>query len=249
MTSTRIQICGRVAVELAGRRVEDQLPGGQAKQLLVYLILNRSRSVGRDELAAAIWQDSPPPGGPGTLRTILSRLRSAVGTDRLVGREELRLDLPPDSWIDLEAAASKIHEAEAAIHGEDWPRAWVAATIAWSISERGFLPGTEAPWVLEQRSWLEDVHIRALECDGIASLGLGGSELAAAERDGRRLIRLAPYRESGYRLMMRALERRGEPAEALLVYERLRTLLREELGTSPSPATQAVHSRLLARSG
>jgi SARP family transcriptional regulator, regulator of embCAB operon len=47
---------------------------------------------------------------------------------------------------------------------------------------------------------------------------------------------------------MEALERRGNPAEALRAYERLRTLLREELGAAPSPTVQAVHRRLLLHS-
>jgi DNA-binding SARP family transcriptional activator len=44
---------------------------------------------------------------------------------------------------------------------------------------------------------------------------------------------------------MQALERQGNIAEALRVYERLRGLLREELGAAPSPAVQRVHQRLL----
>jgi SARP family transcriptional regulator, regulator of embCAB operon len=44
---------------------------------------------------------------------------------------------------------------------------------------------------------------------------------------------------------MEALERRGNVAEALLVYDRLRVLLRDDLGVPPSPAVQAVYRRLL----
>jgi DNA-binding SARP family transcriptional activator len=51
----------------------------------------------------------------------------------------------------------------------------------------------------------------------------------------RRLIELAPYRETGYRILMEALEQRTNNAEALLVYDRLRVLLRDELGVAPSP--------------
>jgi Bacterial transcriptional activator domain len=61
----------------------------------------------------------------------------------------------------------------------------------------------------------------------------------------RRLVRLAPYRESGYRLLMRALERTGEDPDALLVYEQLRTVLHDELGTTPSMLSQTLHRRLL----
>lgn len=81
------------------------------------------------------------------------------------------------------------------------------------------------------------------------ALGIGGSEVAAAEPDARRLIRLAPYRESGYRLLMEALARRGNSAEALLVYEQLRIVLRDAVGAAPSPASQALHRRLLGETG
>lgn len=245
MQATRIQLCGRITAELEGRRVEAALPGRQGRLLFVYLVLGRARTFSRDELTAVIWPEEAPPRVSSNLRVIVSRLRRALGAEALAGREDLRLVLPGDAWIDIEIAARKIHEAESAVHAEDWSRAVPAATIAYAISGRGFLSGEEAPWIVEQRRWLEDVHLRALECDAAASLGIGGSEVAAAERDARKLVRLAPYRESGYRLLMQALASHGNGAEALLVYEQLRNVLRDELGATPSPATQAVHRQLL----
>ena len=93
---------------------------------------------------------------------------------------------------------------------------------------------------------LQTVKASALECVGEAGLGLGGSEIAAAERSGRALIAIEPYRESGYRLLMRALKARGNAAAALAVYDELRCLLRDELGTIPGGDTQALHKELLA---
>jgi hypothetical protein len=76
----------------------------------------------------------------------------------------------------------------------------------------------------------------------------GGSLPAAAAswcRTRPRPDTWAPFRESGYRLLMEAKAARGNVAEALHAYERLRVLLREELGVAPSPVVQAVHRRLL----
>ena len=92
---------------------------------------------------------------------------------------------------------------------------------------------------------LEGTYLRALELAAQASLRIGGGELNTAERTARILIRLTPFRESGYRYLMEALAQSGNAAEALNVYESLRTLLREELGATPSPATQALHRALL----
>jgi SARP family transcriptional regulator, regulator of embCAB operon len=80
---------------------------------------------------------------------------------------------------------------------------------------------------------------------GEAGLGMGGGEADAAERSGRRLVELAPYRESGHRLLMDALAARGNVAEALLVYEALRERLRDDLGVVPGPETRAAYERLV----
>ena len=74
---------------------------------------------------------------------------------------------------------------------------------------------------------------------------MGGTQLQSAERAARTLIETEPYRESGYVLLMEALAARGNVAEALRVFDGLRTLLRDELGTNPSAEAIAAHERLL----
>jgi pentatricopeptide repeat protein len=69
--------------------------------------------------------------------------------------------------------------------------------------------------------------------------------LTQAEGCARQLIELAPYRETGHRILMEALARQGNVAEALLAYERLRVLLCDELGVEPSGAVQRVYRRLV----
>lgn len=218
-------------------------PSGQGRLLFVYLVLNRMRPLSRPDVAAAIRPDGVSV--EADLRVLVSRLRRLIGRDALEGRSTLQLRLPMNAWVDIEVAARKVHEAEAAAHVQDWHRALPAASTAFTIAQRGFLPGSDLDWVVERRRWLESIQVRALECDGMASLGIGGSEIAAAERDARRLLELAPFRENGYRLLMEALARKGNVAEALIVYEQLRSLLRDALGTSPSPPSQALHRRLL----
>jgi pentatricopeptide repeat protein len=112
-------------------------------------------------------------------------------------------------------------------------------------ARRGFLSDEDAEWIREIRHELDALRVRALECYAQSCLGVGGTELAAAERAGQELTKLAPYRESGYRHLMQALARTGNTAEALRVYEQLRIRLREELGTAPSHETLALHERLI----
>ena len=61
MVTNRIQLCGRLIVELQGRRLEDSLRGRQGRLLFAYLALNRDRPVRRDELAEALWSGKGAP--------------------------------------------------------------------------------------------------------------------------------------------------------------------------------------------
>ena len=243
---TRIQLCGRLVVELDGRRVEEALPGTKGRLLFAYLVLNRDRRMSRDELLTAVYGEEASPDQHPSLSVLLSKLRSAIGQGVLVGRSEIELVLPPDAFVDVEAAREALHRAESHVAAGEWAESWGPAGVAYHVARRPLLQGEDRPWLEEWRRRLEELHLRGLECFAQARLGLGGSTLSQAEDCARQLIELAPYRETGHRILIEALERRGNVAEALLAYDRLRVMLRNELGIAPSPALQGVHSRLLA---
>ncbi len=127
-----------------------------------------------------------------------------------------------------------------------WQEAWSAAQVALSIASKRFLAGDDGDWIESKRREGEDVRLVALERLARAALELGGSELLSAERAARAVVEAAPYRESGYLLLMRTLAVRGDPAEAVRVYDRARTLLRDELGIPPGPELRALHHELVS---
>jgi DNA-binding SARP family transcriptional activator len=234
LSRAKVQLCGRFVVELEGRRLEDQLPGRQGRLLLAFLVANRLRTVSRDQLVEALW----PSGHDGGLAPLLSKLR------RVVPLEGFR-PAAGELWVDVEAAAAALHRAESALALGEPHAAWGPSQVAMFIAGRPFLAGESADWIDDERRRLGELHVRALEAYAGATLGVGSTELAAAVRAGRRLVALEPYRESGYRLLIEALDREGNTAEALLVYETLRARLRDELGINPSGSTQELHRRLL----
>jgi DNA-binding SARP family transcriptional activator len=241
----RIQLCGALAVEIAGRRIEAELPGRQGRLLFTYLVVHRLRPVRRDELIDALWPDHPPAAAEAALRALLSKLRRLLPVDAIGGRSELHVSLPGDTFVDLEDAREAIHRAESALARGDWGRAWGACQGPLFTARRGFLADEDGDWLVALRHELEALYLRALECYALACLGVGGTELPAAERAGRELTTLAPYRESGHRHLMRAHAYSGNDAEALRVYERLRLRLRDELGIAPSADTRELHAQLL----
>jgi SARP family transcriptional regulator, regulator of embCAB operon len=240
----RIQICGALAIERDGQRLDAGLPGRQGRLLFTYLVVNRHRHVPRGELADALWRESDPVAVDTRLNPLLSKLRRILGPDSVDGRSTVRLCLT-DAWVDLESGVEAIHRAESSVAQQDWARAWGPALTALFVADRDFLPGEDAPWIDDIRHQLTELRLRALECYAAAGLGLGGTELASAVRAGRQLARLAPLRESGYRYLMQALAAQDNLAEALEVYAQLSQYLRDQIGVSPSPATRELYQRLL----
>lgn len=243
----RVQLCGSFAVEMGGRSLAEGFPGRQARMLFAYLVLNRPQPVPRDVLIDALWGDAPPPAAANALTVLISKLRTAVGTETIRGRAELAAGLPEPAHVDVESALAALHQAESAVVAQQWDRAWYASLAAGFVARRTLLPGVDAEWLEGWRRRLADVRIRALECYAVACLGIDSSELPAAERTARELVELAPLRETGHLLLMRALAAGGNEAEALACYGRLRVILGEELGTEPGPIVQEYYHLLLRR--
>jgi DNA-binding SARP family transcriptional activator len=242
---TRIQLCGRLVARLDGQRVEDSLPGALGHVLFAYLVLNRLRRIDRDELLIAVYGPEATPGHSPRLSVLLSKLRQVLGPELLVGRAQVELLLPADAFVDVEAALEALHRAESHVANGDWAAAWGPSGVAYHVATRPLLAGHDRPWLDDWRRRLDDVRVRGLECFAAARLGLGGPTLPQAADCARQLIELAPFRETGHLILMEALERGGNVAEALRAYERLRIMLRDELGVAPSPAVQNVYRRLL----
>lgn len=228
-----------------GVRVEDRLPSRQGRLLFAFLALNHQRARSRGEIVEALWAE-PPNATGSALNALLSKLRGVLGREAVTGADEPRLRLPPGAFVDLDHAAEALHIAESATALREWHRAWAPARAALHTAERGFLPGFEAAWIDDVRRTLDDMRRRALDCVALTGIGLGGAELASAERAARARVACAPLSESGYLHLMRALGARDAVSEALLVYERLRARLRDDLGIVPSTTAQHAHAELLA---
>jgi DNA-binding SARP family transcriptional activator len=244
-SETRIQLCGRFVVRLEGRRVEESLPGALGQLLFAYLVLNRLRRIDRDELLIAVYGEDAAADHHARFSVLLSKLRRVVGAELLIGRAQIELALPAAAFVDVEAAFEALHRAESHIAKGEWADAWAPSSLTYDIASRPLLRGHDRPWLEDWRRRLDDARVSGLECVVAASLGIDGPELPQAVKCARKLVELAPFRETGHRILMESLERSGNAAEALRVYDRLRVVLREELGIAPSPAVQDVHRRLL----
>ncbi len=247
----RIYLAGDVAVERDDQLLRDaDLPGRQGRLALVYLVVERERVVSQSELAELLWPDSLPPSWPVALSAVISKIRQKLGTlgldrDRIIANAFrcYQFRPPAETWIDLEAAADALHQAEGAVIANQLEAAYGPALIATTIARRPFLVGEDAAWVTSRRERLRDLLVRALDCRVEALVWNG--ELALAQDQARAAVDLEPFRESGYRRLMKVLVRRGDRAEAVRIYQQCRQRLAEELGVAPSDETESLLRQLL----
>lgn len=249
--TVRVYLTGRVSVEVAEQALQaDRFPGQQGRLAFAYLVLERGRPVTHAELAEVLWPADLPPAWEAALSAIVSKLRTLIARSSLATQAELtsargcyELRLPPNVWVDIEAAADAIHEAEAALRAGDPKAAYGPSAVAHHIARRPFLPGEQGAWIEARRDRLRQVLLRALEAR--AEVYLWNEEHALALQCATDLVATAPFREAGHRLVMRAHAAMGNAAEALRAYEQCRQLIAEELGVDPSPQTKATYEWVL----
>ena len=185
------------------------------------------------------------------MSSLTSRLAALLSMDILGaqglsfnrGFGQYQLRLPGDAWIDLEAGSSALDRAESAIRSGEAGSALGPATVAASIARRPFLPGLNGFWQESQRRKLERQLLRALDCLYEMQVFRGETELAV--ETAMEAVALDPYRERTQRFLMDAYAGTGNKAKAVSVYHEFRRLLADELGTEPSPETEALYLKLL----
>jgi SARP family transcriptional regulator, regulator of embCAB operon len=249
--SVKVSLTECVSIEARGAVVDEQrFPGRQGRLVFAYLLAEQGRPVPRGELAEALWGDEPPATWEKALSVLVSKLRALLTECGLDGARSLtsafgcyQLTLPAGTWIDVVAADEAATAAERSLAAGELEHARANASIAESLARRTFLPGEEGRWIEDKRGDLREALVRALECLAEAHRLVG--EPRGAVRAAEELVELEPYRERGYRLLMKAQSAAGNDAEALRVYERCRQLLADELGAYPSPETESIYRGLL----
>lgn len=248
----RISVAGLMEITVDDVSVDMDRLGRIGRLFWVYLVCERQRPVAKDELAEALWGENDLPrsweqmlrGNASKLRTILATagMDPAVALSSAFGAYQVRL--PPDAVVDVEKAQSDVEQAIASLSSGNAKDAYQAAAAAVAVASRGFMPGWSGVWVDRRAAELRELHLRAL--DLLAQAALTSGQWVDAVGAAEEAVALEPFRESAHQILMAAHRGAGNPAEGLRAYERCRRVLAEELGVSPSAATERIYISLLA---
>ena len=230
------------------RPADDEVVIAAAKQrvVLAALLSRANRVMSFDELAAAVWDSTPPASTRATLRNYVKNLRQALGpaSSRLVTRDPgylFRID--PDE-LDVLRFRELCKQGGAAVRQADWTTA--AAVLADALGLWRGMPLADIPSErlrLDVIPGLERLRWQATEWRIDADLHLGRHADLVLELQG--LIAEHPLRERFHAQLMLALYRSGRVAEALAAYEQARLTMANQLGTDPGPELRRLHELVL----
>ena len=210
--------------------------------------MDAGRVVGVDRLVDGQYGEEPPAGAANAVQAQVSRLRRALGGDVVeFGPGGYRLVADPDDvdalrFTRLAADGRRLLGAGRPAEAAGQLR---RALDLWRGEPLADLPGT-SPATPVAIARLTELRLTAAEDLAVAELALpGGPSIAELQR----LAAVHPLRERLRGLHVRALHAAGRTAEALAEYDRVRRLLRAELGADPSPELAAIHATLPGRPG
>jgi predicted ATPase/DNA-binding SARP family transcriptional activator len=223
------------------------LPGdawryARPRELLLYLLAHPAGRT-REQIGLVFWPESSAAQVKNSFHVTLHHLRRTLGGNEWIVLENERYRLSPEMETELDATVFErqmtgaLQEARAGAGSVERLRAALALYRGDYLQDE--LVGD---WHLELRD-----RLGRLYGDGLLALGellLRAERWAEAAAVYQQVVRREDLHEEGHRRLMLCLARAGERGQALRHYDRLVTLLREELGAEPEAETTALYERL-----
>ncbi|HEX6862221.1 MAG TPA: BTAD domain-containing putative transcriptional regulator, partial [Thermoanaerobaculia bacterium] len=233
-----------------GTEVELDCRLKRAFQVLAYLASSPGMEAGREELMEAVW----PTEGERTIdrnfHPTLSHLRRALeaghkdDSQPLLFRKGIYRLNPDMTWeIDALELDRLVEEGKARLDRGDLAGAAQNWEKAWRLYRGPFLQGYYEAWVADRRERYQRLYLELLRELGDLYLKLEKPEQAM---DAYRSVLLEdPLQERVHLAVMRLYASQGRRDLVRRQYDRLCTLLLEELGVEPMPQTTREYHRLM----
>ncbi|MEP7357941.1 MAG: BTAD domain-containing putative transcriptional regulator, partial [Anaerolineales bacterium] len=216
----------------------------KARELVFYL-LSRGRAT-KEQLGLALYPDVSVAQLRARLHRVLHYARRALANNDwiLFENDEYAFNRARSYWFDVEQFEQRLAAARAAQAGlpPDMALAIRLLQDAVQLYTGDFLPDLDAEWVLFRREELRRQVLEALLTLG--ALLAGQARLAEAIAVYQRLLELDSYLEVAHRELMRCYARQGDAGQARRHFEQLSLLLRDELGSEPSPETMRLDEQI-----
>ncbi len=231
-------------LEVQGENGPLTVASPKERAVLEVLALRGGAVVPTDVLIDALWGIDPPRSAPKSLQSHVSRLRRTLpaGAIATEGVGYRLVVLPED--VDAHRFERLVAAGRQAADGGDHRRAIRLLDRALDLWRGAPLTDlADGSLRIGQTVRLEELQLAAAETRVDAHLALGHHEVMVPELES--LVAQHSLRERFWWQLMLALHRSDRRADALAAYQRLRALLRDELGIDPSNEVRELETRIL----
>jgi LuxR family maltose regulon positive regulatory protein len=234
----------------AERSPDDAWRLAKSLHILCYIASRRNHRATKDSLVEQFWPDADADTIAKNFHPMISHARKALNLgevikkDFILYREGAYLLNPQYSYqIDTEEFELRTAEARRTRQSGDVEGAAQMTAEAVGLYRGDFLEEIYSDWVEELRSYFRDLYLEALK--ELAGFYQDRGDHEQVIRYGQRILQRDPYREDAHCQVMEAYVGMGNRAAAIEQFDRLRKLLRSELGVAPLPATMAKYESLI----
>lgn len=236
-SSLNIRLLGRFQLQYQEKAL-NRSNTSRLQSLLAYLVLHRDTPVSRQQMAFLFWPDSSEAQARTNLRKLLHMLRAAlpnadqylyIDQHTVQWQPSARFTLDVDEFLALAGQSTSIEDLRAAVQ----------------IYAGDFMPDCYDDWAQTLRDELRQTYLATLE--KLLNLLAEAKQLQEALHYGQILLRQDPTREETYRSLMGLYAQRGDRASIARIYKTCSTVLEQELGVEPSPATDKAYENFIAQ--
>lgn len=238
-----MRLLGPVEVESDDGRLV-VLGAAKERSLVAVLALAGGAAASTDSLIWALWGDEPPAAARKTLQTYVWNLRKALGANTVITEPAgYRLRIGPGD-VDIDRFRTLVREGDDALRrGDTEPARRLLAEALGLWRDEPFTGVAQHTGLAAQAVRLQQERLSALEARIAADLAAARHHDVVGELE--MLVQQHPFRERLWGHLMLALYRCGRQADALAVYQRVRVLLREELGLEPGGDLRRLETAIL----
>ena len=236
--SLALHCLGPPAVRVDGREAPPDVLWRKHVALLTYLALSPDGTRSRSHLLGLLWPESPEDKARRSLNEAVRRLRSALGTERLLTRgDALQLNA---AELDVDVRQFETLRAEGQLR-------------ALELLRGEFLEGfhvDDAPvfedWMDAQRAQIRQAATGLLVARAEEQLAV--NRYVEARALARRALTFDPFSEPALALGMRSAALEGDSTGALALYHDVTERVAREIGETPSSVLSALAARIRAGS-
>ena len=231
-------------LEVVGSDGPIAIDAGKVSALLELLLLRANEVISAERLVDTLWGEAPPGSAEHAIEVYISRLRRALGADRIETRSpgyRVRVGAGELDLHRFEALTAEAHKSLDASDPAAAVRLFRQAEALWRGPALADLRSSDRTRAEITR--LDELRLAETEARIDAMHATGQHAELIPELEG--LVAEHPFRERLLAQFMLALYRSGRQVEALEAYQTARRALDEDLGLEPGPALQQLQMAIL----